>query len=124
MGCDMIRVLIADDNRSVRFGLSVVLELYDDIELVGEATNGYEALMLCEELRPDLVLMDLMMPVMDGVTATSLIHQRFPDVRVIVLTSGVEPELINSALNAGAEKFLEKHTDIQALVEAIRAGVS
>jgi two-component system, NarL family, response regulator LiaR len=120
MACDVIRVVVADDNQAVRYGLGVVLDLYDDIELVGQAENGFEALDLCEQLQPDLVLMDLMMPKMDGVTATKLIHERFPDIRVVVLSSGGDSELVASALSAGAENYLEKHTNIDALVEAIR----
>ncbi len=121
---DMIRVVIADDNDAVRYGLSVVMELCEDMELMGEAANGKEAVALCEQLHPDLVLMDLLMPKMDGVTATQVIREHFPDIQVLVLTSGVEPEMIDAAIEAGAQGCLEKHVTLEELTDAIRAAVA
>ena len=97
-----IRVILVDDHTVVRSGLGAVLETCDTIHLVGEASNGEEAVRLCERVRPDVVLMDLLMPKMDGVTATRLIHERWPGVRVIALTSYKEKEYVEGVLKAGA----------------------
>ena len=82
-----IRVMIVDDHAMVRTGLATFLEVSDDLELVGQASNGREAVDLCEQFQPDVVLMDLVMPEMDGVTATRIIRERWPQVQVIALTS-------------------------------------
>ena len=87
-----IRVLIVDDHAMVRQGIATFIELQDDVELVGEAANGHEAITRVEELKPDVVLMDLVMPEMDGVTATREIKVRYPDVKVLVLTSEASPQ--------------------------------
>jgi NarL family two-component system response regulator LiaR len=115
-----IRVFIVDDQNQVRQGLTILLEEFDDLECIGEARNGQEAVVLVERLQPDVVLMDLMMPVMDGVSATRIIHQKFPHIRVIVLTSSVDPELIQSARDAGAFKCLFKNVTIDTLEQSIR----
>ena len=117
---DMIRVLIADNHTMVRNGLTMFLKSYPDIELVGEAANGYEAVGLCGTLHPDVVLMDLLMPEMDGVTATSEIVQAYPNVRVIALTSFNEDQLIYSAFKAGIVAYLLKDCTADELVAAIR----
>ena len=119
-----IRVLLADDHTVVRSGLGAVLMAQDDMALVGEAANGEEAVRQCERLRPDVVLMDLMMPVMDGVAATKAIHERCPEVRVITLTSFKEKELVEGALKAGAISYLLKNVSADELVAAIRGAVS
>jgi len=120
----VIKVLIVDDHPRVRQGLAVVLELWDEFELVGEASNGQEAVNLVEKLQPDVVLMDLIMPVMDGVTATRKIRQKFPHVQVIVLTSTIEQEFVDSAIEAGAARSLFKNVTIDTLADAIYGAVS
>jgi len=115
-----IRVLMVDDQAVVRSGLSAFLMVYDDLELVGEASGGEEAVRLCGELEPDVVLMDLMMPGMDGAAATRLIRQRCPDTQVIALTSFKEKELVQGALEAGAIGYLLKDVSADRLADAIR----
>jgi NarL family two-component system response regulator LiaR len=115
------RVLLVDDHDMVRRGLAVFLLAYDDFELVGEAVNGKEALELCAELHPDVVLMDLMMPVMDGVTAIQAIRKNFPDIQVIALTSFSEEKLVEASLKAGAIGYLFKNVSVDELASAIRA---
>lgn len=115
-----IRVIIADDHDMLRSGLSVFVETCQDIELVGEAANGSEAIQLCSQVQPDVILMDLLMPEMDGITATRLIRQQFPDVKVIALTSYTDEALVQAALNAGAISYLLKSISIDALADAIR----
>src|SRR5512135_2136080 len=105
---NLIRVVVVDDHAMLRQGLAVFLMSYDDLKLVGEAANGEEAIALCAEKQPDVVLMDLMMPIMDGITATRLIHQDYPAIQVIALTSFGEERLIKGALEAGAISYLFK----------------
>jgi NarL family two-component system response regulator LiaR len=116
-----IRVMIVDDHDMVRSGLSVFLEAFDDLELVGEAADGEEAIRLCAEAQPHVVLMDLVMPEMDGVEATRAIRQAYPDVQVIALTSFSEQDLVQGALQAGAVGYLLKNASIDELAAAIRA---
>lgn len=116
-----IRVMLVDDHAVVRTGLATFLMAYDDIELVGEAANGEQALLLCEQHRPDVVLMDLMMPGMDGVVATQKIRERCPEVHVLALTSFREGKLVQGALKAGAIGYLLKDVKAEALAEAVRA---
>jgi len=97
-----IRVMLVDDHAVVRSGLAAFLLAYDDLELVGEAASGEEAVRLSQQLRPDVVLMDLVMPGMDGATATRAIRERCPQIQVIALTSFKEKELVQGALEAGA----------------------
>ncbi len=115
-----IRVLIADDHAMVRSGLAGFLLASDDLELVGEASNGSEAVRACAETRPDVVLMDLMMPGMDGATAIRVIHEAYPDIRVIALTSFPEQDLVQRALGAGAISYLLKNVGADELAVAIR----
>jgi NarL family two-component system response regulator LiaR len=119
-----IRIVLVDDHAVVRSGLGAVLMSLDDIILAGEASNGEEAIEKCQQLKPDVVLMDLMMPVMDGVAATSVIHERFPDIRIIALTSFNEQELIEGALKAGAMSYLLKTVSAAELVAAIRRAMA
>ena len=121
---DNIRIMIADDNAIVRYGLRVFIELFDDYQLVGEADTGSQAVGLCVELQPDLVLMDLVMPQMDGVRATEKINQQFPDIRILVLTSTVDYDLIGEAMQAGAQGYLLKNLSIDTLDQAIRSAVA
>jgi two-component system, NarL family, response regulator LiaR len=116
-----IRVLLVDDHAVVRSGLGAFLMAFDDMELVGEAANGAEAIKLCERLDPDVVLMDLVMPVMDGADATKEIRQRFPDIQVLALTSFKEQDLVQGALEAGAIGYLLKNIQADKLAEAVRA---
>ncbi len=116
-----IRVMIVDDHDMVRRGLATFLRVKSDLELVGEASNGREALRVCEQARPDVILMDLVMPEMDGLTATRAIRKRCPQVQIIALTSFQEKELVHQALQAGAISYLLKNVSIDELAEAIRA---
>ena len=116
---DVMRLLIADDHAIVRSSLRVVISTYEDIAVIGEAANGQEAVALCAQMHPDLVLMDLIMPIMDGVTATRLIRQSCPDTRVLVLTSGTEPDLIADALQAGAQGCLQKCISSEVLTRLV-----
>lgn len=121
MANELIRVAIVDDHAMLRKGLAVFLMSYDDLKLVGEAANGKEALALCAETHPDIVLMDLMMPIMDGITATRRIRHDFPEIEVIALTSFGEEGLVKSVLQAGAISYLFKKISADDLAEAIRA---
>jgi DNA-binding NarL/FixJ family response regulator len=116
----VIRVLVVDDQRLVRAGFCMLLEAEDDLEVVGEASDGLEAVAAVDELRPDVVLMDVRMPNLDGVEATARIVQAHPDTRVLVLTTFDLDEYLFAALRAGASGFLLKDTPPEQLVEAIR----
>jgi NarL family two-component system response regulator LiaR len=118
---DAIRVMVVDDHTMVRTGLATFLEVSDDLDLVGQATNGQEAVELCEQCLPDVILMDLVMPEMDGVTATRIIRERWPQVQVIALTSFQEQELVHDALQAGAISYLLKNVSMDDLSEAVCA---
>jgi NarL family two-component system response regulator LiaR len=120
-GTDTIRVMIIDDHAMVRRGLSAFLKVKSDLELVGEARNGREALELCARVEPHVVLMDLVMPEMDGMTATRQIRERWPEIQVIALTSFQDKELVQKALQAGAISYLLKNVSADDLAEAIRA---
>lgn len=116
-----IRVLLVDDHTMVRRGLATFLHVFDDLELAGEAANGEEAIEMCARLLPDVVLMDMVMPEMDGVAATRAIRHKFPTVQVIALTSFKEEELVQNALEAGAIGYLLKDVSADELARAIRA---
>lgn len=116
-----IRVMLVDDHAVVRSGLSAFLLAFDDLELVGEASSGEEAIAKCNMLQPDVVLMDLVMPGMDGAAATSAIRRHHPQVQVIALTSFKEEELVQGALKAGAIGYLLKDVTADDLANAIRA---
>ncbi|MGC9334648.1 MAG: SpoIIE family protein phosphatase [Anaerolineae bacterium] len=115
-----IRVLLVDDHAIVRGGLSAILRIYDDLELAGEASSGEEAMRVCPAVRPDVVLMDLIMPGMDGAATTRALRELCPEVQVLVLTSFQEKELIQGALDAGAIGYLLKNVSADELAEAIR----
>jgi two-component system, NarL family, response regulator LiaR len=116
-----IRVLITDDHGVVRQGLPMFLSLDPEFEVVGEAGSGREALEMARELRPDVVLMDLLMPVMNGVEATEAIRKELPDVEVVALTSVLEDASVTGAVRAGAIGYLLKDTDSEELGRAIKA---
>ncbi|MEX1253405.1 MAG: response regulator transcription factor [Dehalococcoidia bacterium] len=119
-----IRILIADDHAVVRQGLRMFLELDPELEIVGEASDGSEARRLAEELAPDVVLMDLLMPVMDGIAATEAIRRDLPDVEVIALTSVLEDASVVGAVKAGAIGYLLKDTQADELRRAIKAAAA
>ena len=114
-----IRVVLVDDHTVVRSGLGAVLQMTGHIKLVGEAANGEDAVSLCERVRPDVVLMDLLMPKMDGVTATGIIHERWPAIRIIALTSYKEKEYVEGVIKAGATGYLLKNVTAADLIAAI-----
>lgn len=117
----MIKILIADDHLIIRQGLRLILETENDFELVGEASDGAEALNLCKKLKPDVVLMDLRMPNMDGLTAIERLRVDQPGIAVVILTTFNEDELMLRGLQAGAHGYLLKDTDRSTLFDTIRA---
>jgi len=116
-----IRVLLADDQGLFREGLRTLLSVHSDVDVVGEAANGEEALTLAAELRPEVVLMDVQMPVLDGVAATRRLHLAQPECRVILLTTFDDDEYVFEGLRAGAVGYLLKDTPSARLLDAIRA---
>ena len=123
MSESVVRILIADDHLIVREGLRLILETQDGFELVGEAVNGLEALRLAAELHPDLILMDLRMPEMDGLTAIERLQKTQPEIAVVILTTYNEDDLMRRGLRAGARGYLLKDTDRATLFNTIRAAV-
>ena len=127
MSTEPIRVAVVDDHQAVRKGLTALILGFDDLELVGQATNGAEAVRLCDEVQPDVVLMDLVMPEMDGIEATEIILSRHPEISILALTSFRDEDLIDAMLDAGAVGYLLKDASLDELVGAIRmakAGLS
>jgi len=118
-GC--IRVMTVDDHEILRSGIRFSLLAFKDLELVAEAHSGAEALKLCEEIQPDVVLMDMLMPVMNGVEATQAIRSQYPKVQVVVLTSFYDRDLVRRAMQAGAVGYLVKGVSADELAQAIRA---
>jgi DNA-binding NarL/FixJ family response regulator len=116
-----IRILITDDHGVVRQGLKMFVSLNPDIEVVGEAQNGREAVAMARELEPDVVLMDLLMPMMDGIEATRIIRMELPGVEVVALTSVLEDASVTGAVRTGAIGYLLKNTEAEALHQAIKA---
>ncbi len=116
-----IRVMIVDDHAVVRGGLAAFLMAFDDLEMVAEAASGKEAVRICQQMQPDVVLMDLVMPEMDGAAATRAIREKCPHIQVIALTSFKEEELVQGALQAGAIGYLLKNVSAEELADAIRA---
>lgn len=116
-----IRVMVVDDHAVVRSGLKAFLMVFDDLELVGEASSGQEAIQLTERVQPDVILMDIIMPDMDGPATTRAIRARWPDVQVVALTSFREDELVKNALKAGAIGYLLKNVGADELADAIRS---
>ena len=116
-----IRVMIVDDHSMMRTGLKYTLQSFDELELVAEASSGAEASALCDQLEIDVILMDMVMPGMDGAETTELIQLNHPEVQIIVLTSFQEQDLVERALQAGAIGYLLKNVDADELANAIRA---
>jgi DNA-binding NarL/FixJ family response regulator len=119
-----IRIVIVDDHSVVRQGLKMFLGLDPELEVIGEAENGAEALKLARELQPDVVLMDMLMPVMDGIAATQAIRAEMPDVEIIALTSVLEDNAVIGAVKAGAIGYLLKDTQADELRRAIKAAAA
>jgi NarL family two-component system response regulator LiaR len=119
-----IRVMLVDDHNVVRSGLATFLKAYDDLELVGEARNGLEAVNLCRQEKPDVILMDLMMPEMDGIAATRAILADYPEIKIIAMTSFEDEQLVQGVLAAGAISYLLKNVTSDELAKAIREAVS
>ncbi len=119
-----IKVLLVDDHNVVRSGLATFLKAFDDLELCGEAKNGLEAIERCRNLKPDVILMDLMMPEMDGIAATRAILAEHPDIKIIAMTSFEEEKLVNGVLAAGAISYLLKNVTADELSKAIRDAVT
>ena len=119
-----IRVLLVDDHAVVLNGLRMFLGLDPELEIVGQAANGAEAVTLAHELEPDVVLMDLLMPIMDGITATTIIRRELPEVEVVALTSVLEDEKVIGAIRAGAIGYLLKDTEADELRRAIKAAAA
>jgi len=117
----MIKILIADDHLIIRQGLRLILETESDFEVAGEASDGEEAVKLCKKLMPDVVLMDLRMPNMDGITAIEKLRDEQPEIAVVILTTFNEDELMFKGLQAGARGYLLKDTDRSTLFDTIRA---
>ena len=118
---ESIRVLLVDDHAVVRQGLRMFLGLDPDLQIIGEATNGLEAIELSKQLQPDIILMDLLMPVMDGLTAIQKIKKAQPEVEIIALTSVIEDDRVFNAIHAGAMGYLLKDTQASELVQRIKA---
>lgn len=121
MSDDTIRILIVDDHEMVRRGLISFLGTFDDLEVIGEASNGTEALENLESLKPDVIVMDLIMPEMDGFEAIRIIHERYPDIAVIALSSAGDSHAVTAAMQAGATSYLLKNIRTEQLADAIRA---
>jgi NarL family two-component system response regulator LiaR len=118
MNC--IRILLVDDHSAVRSGLRKFIAVNKDLQLVGEATNGREAIEMTARHKPDVILMDLLMPEMDGIAATREIHREYPDIKIIALTSFSEQKMVQGVLDAGAIGYLQKNITAMELKNAIR----
>ena len=119
-----IRVLLVDDHAVVRQGLRMFLSLDSELTIIGEAVNGADALQKAHDLLPDVILMDLMMPVMDGTTAIGILRQDLPDIEIIALTSVLEDSSVFNAMRAGATGYLLKDTEADELCRAIKAAAA
>ncbi len=115
----IIKVVIVDDHDIVRYGLKIALDDYENIEIVGEASDGQSAIDLCQEVMPDVVLMDLIMPEMNGLTATRMIRQANPQMQIIILTSFENETSTQDVLSAGAVGYIAKNLSIDELIDAI-----
>ena len=115
-----LRILLVDDHEMVLYGLETYIRLSADLELVGEANDGEQAVQLCDDLHPDVILMDMIMPRMNGVEATQIIHQRHPQIGIIAITSFEDEHMVQSAIQAGATSYLQKNITMSELQDAVR----
>lgn len=115
-----MRVLLVDDDALIRDGLKMILELEKDIEVIGSAANGQEAVSICAEKKPDIVLMDIRMPVMDGVQATKSIKEQFEDIKILFLTTFKDVEYIKSGVKYGAEGYVLKSSSSESIIDSLR----
>ena len=115
-----IKVIIADDHAVLRDGIKYFCMTTSDIELVGEAANGEDALKLCHELQPDVALIDLMMPEIDGIATTRMIREQYPDVKILILTSFSTQDLVHQAIEAGANSYILKDASTEEIINSIR----
>jgi two-component system, NarL family, response regulator LiaR len=120
----MIRLIVVDDHIKVHQGIAAIIDAFDDLEIVGHASNGQEAISLVNEQRPDLVLMDVIMPVMNGIEATRHIHETRPDVKILALSSFQDMDSVRQMLGAGAVGYVLKNASIDDLAHTIRAAHS
>ena len=116
-----IRVLIIDNHEIVRQGLSILMEVFDDFELVGEADSGEQGLNLCAAVQPDVVMIEMRLPTIDGLTATRMITRTYPHIRVVAMSASEPQASIDAILEAGASGYLVKNVGIDAVAETIRA---
>lgn len=117
----MLKVMVVDDDALIRDSLSLILDMEEDFQVAGTAANGQEALELCRQIEPDLVLMDVRMPVMDGVLGTRRIREQFPQMKVVILTTFKDEEYITEALKHGASGYILKSQPAESIVETLRA---
>lgn len=117
----MLKVIVVDDDALIRDSLSLILDLEADFQVMGTATNGQEALEMCGRLQPDLVLMDVRMPVMDGVLGTRRIREKYPQIKIVILTTFKDEEYITEALKHGASGYILKSQPAESIVETLRA---
>lgn len=120
MGENLVKVIIADDDGLIRDSLRLLLDLEEDIEVIGTAKNGVEAFELCKVNKPDIMLMDIRMPVMDGVLGTKLIKDNFSDIKVVLLTTFKDEEYIREAIMNGAEGYILKNQSSDSIIESLR----
>ncbi|UTQ08742.1 response regulator transcription factor [Bacillus amyloliquefaciens] len=113
-------IIIVDDQQIVREGLKMILSLHEEINIVGEASNGEHLLDLLKQIRPEIILMDIRMPIMDGIEATKLVKERYPDIKVIILTTFNDSEYIFTGLKSGADGYILKDSDSQEIIDSIK----
>jgi two-component system, NarL family, response regulator LiaR len=116
-----LRVMVVDDHAPIRGALAALLASYNEFKVIGEAEDGEEALRLCPHIQPDVILMDIRMPQMDGITATRRLCRQYPQIRVLILTATTDEHLVLEALEAGATGYLLKHSGYDELADAIRS---
>ena len=119
-----IRIMIVDDRETVRRSLMVFLRVFDDFLLAGQAANGMDALKLCDEIEPDVILMDVNMPVMDGITAIQLIHEAYPKIHMLAMSSFEDETVASQAMRAGASGYFCKSALIDDIAEVIRGTIN
>lgn len=118
---EFLKVLIVDDDALIRESLSILLDLEDDIEIIGTCSNGEEAFQFCKKNRPEIVLMDVRMPVMDGVLGTKIIKESFKDIKVVILTTFKDDEYIKEAIKNGAEGYILKNQSSDSIIDSLKA---